>query len=149
MAGGREVVLDRDNVRGTRISIPGLAAGEYVFRVAAQTEDGVQGRFSESITFKLERKQGMVTTPVVAKGAVPRLVIEVFEARSNVVRLVGRTEPGATLTVNGDAMTVQPDGSFQEFVTLARKQGEQRVVIRATSAAGVVAEVTRTLPSGQ
>ena len=37
----------------------------------------------------------------------------------------------------------------REFVTLARKQGEQRVVIRSTSASGGVAEETRTLPPGQ
>jgi len=77
------------------------------------------------------------------------LVIEAFEARSNVLRLVGKTEPGTRLTVNGDPVTVQPDGTFREFVTLARKQGEQRVVIRATSPSGGVAEETRTLPPGQ
>jgi hypothetical protein len=84
----------------------------------------------------------------VAGAGTPLLVIESFEARNNVIRLVGKTEPGARLTVNGDPVTVQPDGSFREFVTLARKEGEQRVVIRSTSLAGGVAEETRTLPSG-
>lgn len=148
VVGGREVVFDRDTVRATSLSVPGLAAGEYAFRVAAQTQDGVQGRFSDTIGFKLERAR-VTAPPVTVTKAIPKLVIDVFEARSNVVRLVGKTEPGATLTVNGDPMTVQPDGSFQEFVTLARKQGEQRVIIRAVSTTGGVAEVTRTLPSGQ
>jgi hypothetical protein len=79
----------------------------------------------------------------------PLPTIETFEARNNVIRLVGKTEPGARLTVNGDQVTVLPDGSFREFVTLARKQGEQRVVIRSTSVSGGVAEETRTLTSGQ
>ncbi len=85
----------------------------------------------------------------VAGAATPLLVIESFEARNNVIRLVGKTEPGARLTVNGDPVTVQPDGSFREFVTLARKEGEQRVVIRSTSLAGGVAEETRTLAPGR
>ena len=61
----------------------------------------------------------------------------------------GKTEPGAKLTVNGDPVNVQADGSFSEFVTLARKQGEQRVVVRATSRSGGVAEETRSLSPGQ
>ena len=144
--GGRDVVFDRDGIKGTSASVPGLGSGNFSFRVAGLTQDGVQGKFSQSVSFKVER----VTTlrPIAATQA-PLLVISVFEARNNVIRLAGKTEPGARLTVNGDPVTVQPDGSFQEFVTLARKQGEQRVVIRSTSRAGGVAEETRTLSPGQ
>ncbi len=144
--GGRIVVFDRDGLKGTSTSVGDLGGGNFSFRVAGLTEDGVQGKFSESVSFKVER------TAIVRPSAAPRaplLVISVFEARNNVIRLAGKTEPGARLTVNGDPVTVQPDGSFQEFVTLARKQGEQRVVIRSTSLAGGVAEETRTLASGQ
>jgi hypothetical protein len=143
-AEGREVVFDRDGLKGTSASIPGLGGGDFTLRVAGLTADGVQGKFSAAQAFKVDR----VARPVVATPP-PLLVIEAFEARSNVIRLVGKTEPGARLTVNGDPVTVQPDGSFREFVTLARKQGEQRVVIRSTSPAGGIAEETRTLPQGQ
>lgn len=146
-AEGFETSLDRDSVSGTTASATSLAAGDYTFRVAAQTGDGVQGRFSDAVSFRLERP--VVATPTPRSATAPALVIDVFEARSNVVRLAGKTEPGARLTVNGDAVSVQPDGSFEEFVTLARKQGEQRVVIRAISASGGVAEVTRTLTPAQ
>ena len=144
--GGRDVVFDRDGIKGTSASVPGLGSGNFSFRVAGLTQDGVQGRFSESVSFKVERAAPL--RPIAATQA-PLLVISVFEARNNVIRLAGKTEPGARLTVNGDPVTVQPDGSFQEFVTLARKQGEQRVVIRSTSRAGGVAEETRTLSPGQ
>ncbi len=142
----REVVFDRNGMKGTSASIPGLSGGEFTFRVAGLTDDGVQGKFSSTVAFKVERvapPRPTTTAPA------PVLVIEAFEARNNVLRLVGKTEPGSRLTVNGDPVTVQPDGSFREFVTLARKQGEQRVVIRSTSASGGVAEETRTLPPGQ
>lgn len=144
--GGREVVFDRNGLKGTSASIPGLAGGDFTFRVAGLTDDGVQGKFSDLVAFSIERT---VAPPPVVTAPAPVLVIEAFEARNNVLRLVGKTEPGARLTVNGDPVRVQPDGSFREFVTLARKQGEQRVVIRSTSASGGVAEETRTLSPGQ
>jgi hypothetical protein len=143
---GHEVAFDRSNLKGTSAGISGVGAGTFTVRVAGLTEDGVQGKFSEVVTFRIERT-APPKPPVNAPA--PSLVIEVFEARSNVLRLVGKTDPGARLTVNGDPVTVQPDGSFHEFVTLARKQGEQKVVIRSTSASGGVAEETRTLTSGQ
>jgi len=144
--GAREVVFDRNSLTGTSANVPGLSAGEFTLKVAGLTADGVQGKFSPAVSFKIERT--VPPRPVVAAPP-PVLVIEVFEARSNVLRLVGKTEPGAKLTVNGDPVTVQPDGSFHEFVTLARKQGEQKVVIRSTSPSGGVAEETRTLSPGQ
>ena len=143
---GHDVVFDQNGLKGISASIPGLGAGGFTFRVAGLTLDGVQGKFSAPVSFTVERSAPV--RPILATPA-PLLVIEAFEARNNVIRLVGKTEPGARLTVNGDSVTVQPDGSFREFVTLARKQGEQRVVIRSTSRAGGVAEETRTLTSGQ
>ena len=143
---GHEVVFDRNGLKGTSASIPSVGAGEFTLRVAGLTEDGVQGKFSALVSFKVDRVAA--PRPVVAAPP-PMLVIEAFEARNNVLRLVGKTEPGAKLTVNGDPVTVQPDGSFREFVTLARKQGEQKVVIRSTSSSGGIAEETRTLSPGQ
>lgn len=145
--GGLELVHDRDGIKGNSATIPGLTVGEFSYKVAGLTADGVQGRFSAPVSFRVDRA---VAAPVVASAnPAPMLMIESLEARDNVIRLTGKTEPGARLTVNGDPVTVQPDGSFREFVTLVRKPGEQRVVIRSTSLAGGVAEETRTLPSGR
>lgn len=145
-AGAEGTVFNGDGLKGTSVNVPGIAAGEFAFRVAGLTGDGVQGKFSAPVAFRVERVEAE-RAPVTS--APPVLIIEAFEARSNVVRLAGKTEPGARLTVNGAAVPVQSDGTFKEFVTLARRQGEQRVVIRATSLNGGVAEETRTLPPGQ
>ena len=139
------VVFDRDSVRGTAVQIPAVTRGDFTFRVAGLTEDGVSGRFSKSMKVTVTR----TAAPVVRAAPAPVLVIEAFEARSNVLRIAGKTDPGARLTVNGDPVAVRPDGSFREFVTLARRDTGQRVVIRATSPAGGVTEEARTLPSGQ
>ena len=143
---GPGVVLDRDGIKDTSATVPAITTGDFSFRVAGLTKDGVQGKFSSAVSFKVAR-----TAPVRTEAAAPAplLVIQSFEARDNVLRLAGKTEPGARLTVNGDPVNVQPDGSFSEFVTLARKQGEQRVVIRSTSRSGGIAEETRSLSPGQ
>ena len=143
----KEVIVDRDGIKETTASLGGIAAGDFAYRVAGLTPDGVQGKFSEPVAFKVARTAAVrVEAPT---ASAPSLVITSFEARDNVLRLVGKTDPGAKLTVNGDPVNVQPDGSFSEFVTLARKQGEQRVVVRATSRSGGVAEETRSLSPGQ
>lgn len=144
-AAGQGVVLDRDGVKDTSAMVPAISAGDFSFRVAGLTKDGVQGKFSDAVSFKVERVAPARTE---AAAPAPLLVIQSFEARDNVLRLAGKTEPGARLTVNGDPVNVQPDGSFSEFVTLARKQGERRVVIRSTSRSGGVAEETRSLSPG-
>jgi hypothetical protein len=66
-------------------------------------------------------------------------VIESLDTRQNLVQVKGRTEPGATLTVNGERMEVDSDGSFNDWITL-QKPGRQMVVIRATGLNGGVNE---------
>ena len=66
-------------------------------------------------------------------------MIEPLDTRQNIVQVKGRTEPGATLTVNGERMEVDSDGSFNECITL-QKPGRQMVVIRATGLNGGVTE---------
>jgi hypothetical protein len=65
-----------------------------------------------------------------------------MEPSSNVLHVKGRTEPGASLTVNGQRVDVQTDGTFNEFITL-EKPGRQTVVFRAVSVGGRVNEQKR------
>jgi hypothetical protein len=57
--------------------------------------------------------------------------------RNNILQIKGRSEPGATVTVNSQRVEVQSDGSFNEFVTLD-KAGSQVVEIRAVGLNGGV-----------
>jgi hypothetical protein len=59
--------------------------------------------------------------------------------RTNILRIKGRSKPGATVTVNGGHIAVGADGTFNEFVTLD-KPGQQVVLVRATSLNGGVSE---------
>lgn len=147
--GATAIVLDRKGIADTKLAVPGIEGGDFAFRVAPETAEGIEGAFSPRVAFKVQRKPKAVPTPApsIAAAATPApaaaLHIEVFEIRGNVVRLVGRSTPGSRITVNGFSIPVQPDGSFREFVTLSLKLGDQ-VVVRATDASGGVAEETRT-----
>jgi hypothetical protein len=68
--------------------------------------------------------------------------VEPLDVRMNIVQVKGRTEPGATVTVNGQRVDVASDGVFNEFISL-EKAGRQTVVIRATGINGGVREERR------
>ncbi len=63
----------------------------------------------------------------------------VITQRPNVVGssvvLVGRTAPGALVTVNGEPADVNPDGSFRKIITMGG-DGLQTIVIKARTAGG-------------
>ena len=112
--------------------------GKFYWRVAALDKDGVEGAFSAFARFTVVRKEGAGG----GGGNPPPLVIESLDVRANILQIKGRTEPGATLTVNDQRVDVQGDGSFNEFIQLD-KGGRQIVVIRSTSINGGVNEQKR------
>jgi hypothetical protein len=66
-------------------------------------------------------------------------VVDSFDLRTNILQIKGHTEPGATVSVNGQPLDVQPDGTFNEFITL-EKAGAQDVVVRAVGVNGGISE---------
>ena len=128
-----------DQVRkDSSVELRGLDTGKYYWRVAALDKDGVEGGFSAFARFTVVRKEGAGG----AGGTPPPLVIEAIDVRTNILQIKGRTEPGATVTVNDQRVDVQGDGSFNEFIQLD-KGGRQLVVIRSTGINGGVNEQKR------
>ena len=64
------------------------------------------------------------------------------ELKGNLLHVRGRTEPGATLSLNGVRLEVQADGSFNEFVTFDGKAGAS-VRLTATGTRGGTVEQRR------
>ena len=77
-------------------------------------------------------------------GTPPPLAIDLLDVRANILQIKGRTEPGGSVTVNGQRVDVQSDGTFNEFITL-EKLGRQNVVVRATGLNGGVNTQQRTI----
>jgi FecR-like protein len=139
-------LVDRAGISEPSVEVRGLDAGKYYWRVAAVDKDGAEGSFSEFARFTVSRPQGGAR----GSGDPPPLVIESIEVRQNIIQVRGRTEPGATLTVNGQRVDVAADGAFNEFIQLpAEKPGRQLVAFRVVGINGGVAEAKRPVMVGE
>jgi len=132
------LLVDRKDWRtGASMELRGLDVGTYYWRVAAVDKAGVEGSFSDFALFR-------VTKPQANTGQVPppTLVVETLEARGNILQVKGKTEPGASLTVNGQRIDVATNGTFNEYITL-EVGAKPLVVLRATGINGGVTEQKR------
>ena len=119
-------LVDRGGIKESSVEVRGLDLGKYYWRVAAVDKDGVTGRFSDFSRFTVARPDGTAQ----GDGPPPPLTIDTMDIRANILQIKGRTEPGATVTVNGQRVDVQADGSFNEFIQLG-KLGRQVVVVKS------------------
>jgi hypothetical protein len=139
-------LVDRTGITEPSVEVRGLDVGKYYWRVAAADKDGAEGSFSDFARFTVSRPQGGGR----GTGDPPPIVIESIEVRQNILQVRGHTEPGATLTVNGQRVDVASDGAFNEFIQLpAEKAGRQVVVFRAVGINGGVAETKRPVMVGE
>ena len=139
-------LVDRTGIMEPSVEVRGLDVGKYYWRVAAVDKDGVEGNFSDFARFTVSRPQGGAR----GTGDPPPIVIESLDVRQNILQVRGRTEPGATLTVNGQRVDVASDGAFNEFIQLpAERPGRQVVVFRAVGINGGVAETKRPVMVGE
>jgi hypothetical protein len=136
-------LVDRKGIRDSQQELRGLEPGKYYWRVAAVDKDGEEGNFSDFARFAVSRPSAGSG----GDGPPPPLVIESVDVRTNILQVKGKTEPGATITVNGQRVDVDADGTFNDFITL-EKAGKQIVVIRATGLNGGVNEQRRPVVVG-
>jgi hypothetical protein len=128
-------LYDRHDYKSTQMELRGLEAGSYFWKVAAVDAHGVEGGFSEPWRFTLAKAPPSHAQP-------PPLTIDALELKGNVLHVRGRTEPGASLTISGERLEVQPDGSFDEFLTVEPGAAAE-LVLRSTGVRGGVAELRR------
>jgi hypothetical protein len=136
-------LVDRKGIRDSQQELRGLEPGKYYWRVAAVDKDGEEGNFSDFARFTVSRPSAGSG----GDGPPPPLVIESVDVRTNILQVKGKTEPGATITVNGQRVDVDASGTFNDFITL-EKAGKQVVVIRATGLNGGVNEQRRPVVVG-
>jgi hypothetical protein len=128
-----------DQVRkGTSVELRGLDVGKYYWKVSAIDKANVEGSPSESARFTVARAAGSAAQPP------PPLTIDALDVRTSILQIKGRTEAGAAVTVNGQRVEVQSDGTFNEFIML-EKVGKQDVKIRVVGINGGIREETRSV----
>jgi hypothetical protein len=115
----------RTNVNGAVMT--GLPAGDYFWTVTATDDKKRTSEPSETFKFILA-VQGRVDDMV--------LEIEHTQVYGNQVEIVGKTEPGAALLINGQAVTnISPEGRFRYFTPPLAK-GAQKIRINGQNRRG-------------
>jgi hypothetical protein len=107
-------------VTGTGVDITGLDSGDYFWNVTATNAKKETSEVSETFRFTL-----------VAQGKTQDMVLEITgtQIHGRVVEIIGRTEPGAALIVNGQPVPIiAADGTFRHF-TEPLEPGQHTIVI--------------------
>lgn len=115
-----KMVKEADHVTGTSTEITGLDPGDYFWNVTAS--DAKKETSETSETFKFT---------IVAQGKAQEMLLQIdgTQMHGRVAEIVGRTEPGAALIVNGQPVpNISPDGTFRHF-TEPLDPGEHTIVI--------------------
>jgi hypothetical protein len=120
-------VVAEKTVTGTAADITGLDPGDYFWSVTATDVHKRESAPSDPFKFTL-----------VAQGKSQGMLLEVdgTELHGNVVEIIGQTEPGAALIVNGETVAdIQSDGHFRYF-TEPLGRGSHEIVITGQNRRG-------------
>jgi hypothetical protein len=120
------VVMDK-KISSESVEITGLDPGDYFWRVRAIDTEGKTSDVSDPFKFIL-----------VVHGKEQEMLLEVdsTELNGNVVEVIGRTEPGAALIINGEQVaSIQPDGHFRHFLP-AMTKGSHEIILTGQNRRG-------------
>jgi hypothetical protein len=105
---------------GTSVEINGLDAGDYFWNVSATDQKKRTSEVSDTYKFTL-----------VAQGKMQAMALEIesTQLHGRVAEIIGHTEPGAALIVNGQPVpNIAADGNFRHF-TEPLTPGEHTIVV--------------------
>ncbi|HXW62522.1 MAG TPA: FecR domain-containing protein [Candidatus Acidoferrales bacterium] len=111
----------------TSVDITGLDPGDYFWRVRAIDGNNTASEPSDPYKFTL-----------VAQGKEQEMLLEVdgTQLHGDVIEVMGRTEPGAALIINGEAVAdIKSDGIFRYF-TPVMARGSHEIVITGQNRRG-------------
>jgi hypothetical protein len=120
-------VAAEKHTSGTSAEVTGLEPGDYFWAVKAVDVQKQVSESSEILKFMLA-----------VQGKSQEMLLEVAapQVHGNVVEIVGRTEPGAAILINGQPVgNIQPDGTFRHF-TPPLPRGPQKIVISGQNRRG-------------
>jgi hypothetical protein len=114
-------------VSGTAAEVTGLESGDYFWNVTASNAAKETSEYSEMFKFTL-----------VAQGKTQEMMLDIesTQIHGRVAEVVGKTEPGAALIINGQPVAnMAPDGTFRHF-TDPLEPGEHTIVIIGSNRRG-------------
>lgn len=125
------VIVDLADREGTEAVVKVNDEGSYFWRVASVTKENVASEWSEVRRFKVLTEQAAT-----ADRRPPDLQVDRPKVFNTVVIVSGKTEPGASVTVNGEPADADSSGAFKKTITL-HQEGFNTIVFKATNGAGL------------
>jgi hypothetical protein len=120
------IVIERKTA-ATNLDIPGLDPGDYFWRVHAIDEKNSVSDASEPYKFTLATQ---------GKAQEMLLEVDATQLQGSVVEVIGRTEPGAALIINGEQVAdIQGNGHFRYF-SQPMARGSHTIVITGQNRRG-------------
>lgn len=120
------IVVDK-RIGGPSTEVSGLDAGDYFWSVRAVDVEKQVSEPSETFKFSL-----------FAQATSENMLLEISESQvhGNLVEIIGRTEPGATVLIGGQPVgNIQPDGTFRHF-TAPLAKGSHEIIIMGQNRRG-------------
>ena len=129
-------VYDR-RVASSTVKVNGLPEGTYYWAVSSLNTKNRESQTSDANKFTLLRQ--LPEDEIL-------LEVDKLIQHGQVMEIVGRTEPGARVIVNGEPVfAVAPDGSFKHFTQPFANPGANQITITAQNAKGQIATRRKTV----
>jgi hypothetical protein len=130
--------VDAPNLHKNGARLQAISPGTYFWRIATVTAQNVRSEWSAVRRFRIfsESRQSLLQdqTPPVLEVEAPQQMGHLFIVR-------GRTEVGATVTINGEVVGVDSEGKFSKTVELGA-DGWNNLIITAVDPSGNPTERT-------
>lgn len=125
------IEVDLNNRTETYAVVKVSREGAYFWRVATINKEGSSSDWSGVRRFKMltEMPRAGVNAPP------PPLTVSPPQQMGNLFLIFGKTDPSATVTVNGETADVDSDGSFRKTITIDR-DGYAMLIVKAADASG-------------
>jgi FecR protein/Glucodextranase, domain B len=122
------MIVDLDNRTANRQTVKVLEEGTFYWRVAAINGGGQSSDWSPSLRFRMSSNPSAEAVQVQA----PDLVLQAPQQMGNLFLIFGKASPGAAVTVNGEPVDVDADGSFKKAISVTR-EGYSEIVVKAAA----------------
>lgn len=131
-----EMEVDATGLRRDGARLRAVSPGTYFWRIALVTSAGVRSDWSAVRRFRIYSAS---RHPLLEDRTPPELEIEPPQQLGNMFIVEGRTDPGATVTVNGEPVEPDSGGHFRKAIEF-RQDGWNDLVVIAVDPSGNPAE---------
>ncbi|MBI4445376.1 MAG: FecR domain-containing protein [Acidobacteria bacterium] len=131
----------QERVKNSSYVLPKLTDGIYYWEVQSVGADGVTSKSNQVFKFAVDSQSSRPRRNVEIRVQIDK-VIKI----GDIYEVIGRTDPGISLEINGEFVQVEGNGNFKHFTSPAASRGDQ-LHIRAKDLSGLTRSFTHPVRS--